>query len=152
MKRHRSVKPLLALAGVAALGMSGMSCSSQSKTETRDREPWVHRTGRVHPRLGGRRDGLRQAQHTTVGADGTVNIDVAGGNGQVIDYSATCPAAACTCSRPRGPTASSTTSPRSSPRPTSRRRRLVRRASIVFSMKKSADDHYHIYTAQLASR
>ena len=83
MKRHRSVKPLLALAGVAVLGMSGMSCSSKARPIW---APVGQRTGRVHSRLGVDAMVFVKRQHTTVGADGTVNIDVAGGNGQVIDY------------------------------------------------------------------
>ena len=63
--------------------------------------------------------------------------------------SATCPAAASTCCRPRAPDGDAHATSRAA-LPDGRHhgaRPLVRRdQTVVFSMKKSGDDHYHIYT------
>jgi len=140
MKRHRSVKPLLAMAGVAVLGMSGMSCSS---TTNKGSEAQL---GQVDALV------FVKRQHTTVAADGTVNIDVAGGNGQVIDYQRYVPGGGVYMLKPARPdgqltnlTAAFTTADIAGLDVS------FNAQDIVFSMKKSGDDNYHIYTENIAS-
>jgi len=154
MKRHRSVKPLLALAGVAVLGMSGMSCSSQGKTDSSLLGGSGGYTGPGGYVPGTAVDAMVfvKRQHTTVGADGNVNIDVAGGNGQVIDYQRYVPGGGVYMLSPARPdgkltnlTAQFTTAD------VAGLDLSFNAQDITFSMKKSGDDHYHFYTENLAS-
>jgi hypothetical protein len=88
---------------------------------------------------------------TTTVSNGVVNIDVAGGNGQVIDYSRYEPGGSLNILSPARPdgTVTNLTSAFSTAD--------FNGADVsfdgteaVFSMKKTSDDHYHIYTVQLS--
>lgn len=89
-------------------------------------------------------------QHTTVGGPGGVSVDVAGGNGQVLDYERYVPGGQLVILTP--------------PRPNGVLRVITSEfptadfngadvsfdgKQVVFSMKRDAQDHYHVYTAQL---
>lgn len=88
--------------------------------------------------------------HTVVAANGRVSVNVAGGNGQVLDYERYVPGGSLNVLSP--------------PRPDGQLTNLTEAfkeadfngvdvsfdaKQVVFSMKKSANDHYHLYTAQL---
>ena len=90
--------------------------------------------------------------HTTVGDDGSVEINVAGGNGQVIDYGRYVPGGGVHLLSPA--------------RPDGTLKNLTAKFTtadfdgldvsfdaneVVFSMKTSGDDHYHIYTHDVAT-
>jgi hypothetical protein len=88
-------------------------------------------------------------QHTTVGAQGPA-VDVAGGNGQVIDYDRYVPGGQLVLLSP--PRADGVLKVITADYPTAD----FNGADVsfdgmqaVFSMKKDANDRYHIYTAQL---
>jgi len=154
MKRHRSVKPLLALAGIAVLGMSGMSCSSQSKSDSSLLGGSGGYTGPNGYIPGTAVDAMVfvKRQHTTVGADGTVKIDVAGGNGQVIDYQRYVPGGGVYMLSPARPDGTLTNLTASFTTADIAGLDLSFNAQdIVFSMRKSQDDHYHIYTENISS-
>lgn len=89
-------------------------------------------------------------QHTVQGANG-VTVDVAGGNGQVLDYERYVPGGSLVILSP--------------PRPDGVLKNITAdfpdadfngvdvsfdAKQVVFSMKRDANDHYHLYTAQLA--
>ena len=89
-------------------------------------------------------------QHTSITAQGPT-VDVAGGNGQVIDYDRYVPGGSLVILSP--------------PRPDGTLKNITRDfptadfngadvsfdgKQVVFSMKRDADDNYHLYTAQLA--
>ena len=89
-------------------------------------------------------------QHTTVGDQG-VSVDVAGGNGQVLDYERYVPGGAIMLLSP--------------PRPDGTLKNITAQfptadfngadvsfdaQQVVFSMKRDAQDRYHLYTAQLS--
>ncbi|MGO8999942.1 MAG: hypothetical protein ACLQVI_41985 [Polyangiaceae bacterium] len=89
---------------------------------------------------------------TTTVTNGVVNIDVAGGNGQVIDYSRYEPGGSLNLLSP--PVPSGHVYNLTSAFPTAD----FNGADIsfdgtqaVFSMKTTGDDHYHIYTVQLST-
>ena len=91
-------------------------------------------------------------QTTTVAADGTVAVDVSGGNGQVLDYERYVPGGSLNLLSParadgtrHEPHAAISRRPTSTA-PTSR----STRKQAVFSMKRDRNDHYHIYTVQLS--
>jgi hypothetical protein len=88
-------------------------------------------------------------QHTTVGDQG-VSVDVAGGNGQVLDYERYVPGGALMLLSP--------------PRPDGVLKNITAEfpladfngadisfdaKQVVFSMRRDAEDRYHLYTAQL---
>jgi len=88
---------------------------------------------------------------TTTVTNGVVNIDVAGGNGQVIDYSRYEPGGSLNILSPPRPdgtvtslTGAFTTADFNGADVS------FDGTQAVFSMKKSADDHYHIYTVELS--
>jgi hypothetical protein len=155
MKRHRSVKPLLAVAGVAALGMSGMSCSSN----TNHSDSSIVSGGGGYTGPGGYIPGTGvdalvfvKRQHTTVDANGNVSIDVAGGNGQVIDYLRYVPGGGVYMLKPARPDGQLTNLTKDFTTADIAGLDLsFNAADVVFSMKKSGDDHYHVYTLNLAS-
>jgi hypothetical protein len=89
-------------------------------------------------------------QHTTMGGAQGVSVDVAGGNGQVLDYERFIPGGQLVMLTP--------------PRPDGALKVITSEFTtadfngadvsfdgkqVVFSMKRDANDHYHIYTAQL---
>ncbi len=90
-------------------------------------------------------------QHTVAGDQG-VTVDVAGGNGQVLDYERYVPGGALMLLSP--------------PRPDGTLKNLTAdfptadfngadvsydAKQVVFSMKRDGNDHYHLYTAQLTA-
>lgn len=92
-----------------------------------------------------------QRQHTVVGANGEVSVNVAGGNTQVLDYLRYVPGGALYILSP--------------PKPDGELKNITAdykeadfngvdvsfdARQAVFSMKKNGNDKYHLYTAQLA--
>jgi hypothetical protein len=91
-------------------------------------------------------------QHTTTGESGAVNIDVAGGNGQVIDYQRYVPGGGVyllTPARPDGELKNLTAAFDTAD--IAGLDLSFDAKDVVFAMKRSADDHYHIYTTRIAS-
>lgn len=91
-------------------------------------------------------------QHTVVNAQGQATVDVAGGNGQVIDYDRYVPGGSLNIIAPARAdgvvsnlTADFTTADFNGADVS------FDATQIAFSMKKDADDHYHIYTVQVAA-
>ena len=83
--------------------------------------------------------------------DGTVTVDVAGGNGQVIDYQRYEPGGSVNLLSPAR--ADGTVTSLTSDFPTADFNGAdvsFDATQAVFSMKRDANDHYHIYTVQLA--
>jgi hypothetical protein len=144
------------VAGVAALGMSGMSCSSNANQS--DHSIVGGSSGYTGPNgyiPGTGVDALvfEKRQHTTVDSSGNVNINVAGGNGQVIDYLRYVPGGGVFLLQPARPDGKLTNLTAQFDKADVAGLDLSFNAEdIVFSMKKGDDDHYHIYTLNLASR
>ncbi len=89
-------------------------------------------------------------QHTVVGANGQVAVDVAGGNGQVLDYQRYVPGGSLNLMAPARPDGVVTNLTADFPEADFNGADVSFDAKqVVFSMKKDANDHYHIYTAQL---
>ena len=89
-------------------------------------------------------------QHTTVGANGDVTVDVSGGNGQVIDYDRFVPGGSLNILSP--PRFDTTPVNLTAAFPTADFNGAdvsFDATQAVFSMKRDANDHYHIYTVQL---
>jgi hypothetical protein len=99
--------------------------------------------------LGVRAIAFVKRAHTVTHSDGTTSVNVAGGNGQVLDYQRYEPGGSLVLLSP--------------PRPDGEARNLTKdfpeadfngldvsfdAGQIVFSMKKNANDHYHLYTVQ----
>lgn len=89
-------------------------------------------------------------QHTTV-AQGGPSVDVAGGNGQVLDYQRYVPGGQLVMLSPPRPdgalkviTSDYTTADFNGADVS------FDGKQVVFSMKRDAEDHYHVYTAQLS--
>jgi hypothetical protein len=92
-----------------------------------------------------------QRQTTTVDQNGTVNIDVAGGNGQVIDYQRYVPGGRLMLLSPARPDGTLTNLTSDFPTADFNGADLSFDATqVVFSMKKDGNDRYHIYTVSLA--
>jgi hypothetical protein len=135
MKRIGTINLLLAMGG--ALGMS-VGCGTHASS------------GSGGPGI----DALVFAKrmHTTVSGDGTVDINIAGGTNQVIDYLRYVPGGGVFVLSPA--------------RPDGQLRNLTKdygeadvsgldvsfdATEVVFSMKTAASDNYHIYTVDVAS-
>jgi hypothetical protein len=87
---------------------------------------------------------------TTTGSNGQVNIDVAGGNGQVIDYGRYEPGGSLNVLTPPRPDGTVVNLTKSFPQADFNGADVSFDATqVVFSMKKTADDHYHLYTVEL---
>ena len=93
-----------------------------------------------------------QRQHTVVGTNGQVTVDVAGGNGQVLDYDRYVPGGKLNILSP----------PRFDTKPVNLTAAFpdadfngvdvsFDAAQAVFSMKRDGNDHYHLYTVQLTA-
>ena len=138
MKRLRRINLLVAMGG--ALGASMVGCGTHSSP--------------IGGPSGTGVDALVFAKrmHTTVAGDGTVNIDIAGGTNQVIDYLRYVPGGGVYVLTP--------------PRPDGQLRNLTAAYSeadisgldlsfdateVVYSMKTSGSDTYHIYTSNIAT-
>jgi hypothetical protein len=140
MKRHRSPYILVATAGVAALALSAAGCSSSAE-----------KPGGM---IGQGIDGLVFAKrmHTTVGDDGRVQINIGGGTGQVIDYGRYVPGGGVYLLSPARQDGTLTNLTKNFPSADIAGLDLSFDAQeVVYSMKKSGDDHYHIYTQRLDS-
>ncbi len=88
---------------------------------------------------------------TTTVTNGAVSIDVAGGNGQVIDYSRFVPGGSLNILSPPRPDGKVTNLTAAFPTADFNGADVsFDGTQAVFSMKKSGDDHYHIYTVELA--
>ncbi len=88
-------------------------------------------------------------QHTTV-SDQSVAVNVAGGNGQVLDYERYVPGGAIMLLSPPRPDATPKTITAEYPLADFNGADVSFDAKqVVFSMKRNAEDHYHLYTAQL---
>ena len=134
--RHFSRLTALSLVFGASLGPALTACGSDNSEDTG---------------VGASAIVFIKRQHTTVGADGTPSVDVAGGNGQVLDYDRYVPGGSLVLLSP--------------PRPDGQLKNITAdypeadfngadvsfdAKQVVFSMKRDANDHYHLYTAQLA--
>jgi hypothetical protein len=88
---------------------------------------------------------------TTTVTNGVVNIDVAGGNGQVIDYSRYEPGGSLNILSPPVPSGNVVNLTKAFPTADFNGADVSFDATqAVFSMKTTADDHYHIYTVELS--
>jgi Hydrazine synthase alpha subunit middle domain len=88
-------------------------------------------------------------QHTTVGPEG-VSVNVAGGNGQVVDYGRYVPGGALMLLSPPRPDGVLENITADFPEADFNGADVSFDAKqVVFSMKRDANDSYHIYTAQL---
>jgi hypothetical protein len=133
MKRHRSPYILVATAGIAALALSAAGCSSSTEK----------------PSVGTGFDGLVFAKrmHTTVGDDGKVDINIGGGTSQVIDYGRYVPGGGVYLLSPARQDGTLTNLTKEYPEADISGLDLSFDAQeVVYSMKTSGDDHYHIYT------
>jgi hypothetical protein len=155
MKRQRSVKPLLAIAGAAVLGLAGMSCSGAKQDAGGS---LITGNGGGYTGPGGYASSTVDAmvfvkrQNTTVQADGTVKIDVAGGNGQVIDYNRYVPGGGVYLLQPARPDGTLTNLTAKYTTADIEGLDLSFDAKeVVYSMRRSVDDKYHIYTTNIAS-
>ncbi len=127
----------LALSASAALLVATPSCSSESEVSEEDGQNVSRIVYAVR-------------QHTSEGEDGEVSIDVAGGMGQVMDYKRYVPGGRLEVLDLRTGDATNITAD-------------FKQADIasvdvsydatkvVFSMKTSADDNYHLYWASLSA-
>ena len=89
-------------------------------------------------------------QHTIVRADGTATVDVAGGNGQVLDYERYIPGGSLNILAPARPDGVVHNVTADLPTADFNGADVSFDAQqAVFSMKKDEADHYHLYTAQL---
>jgi hypothetical protein len=90
-------------------------------------------------------------QTTTVDPDGTVHVDVAGGNGQVLDYQRYVPGGSLNLLSPARADGSVTNLTRDFPQADFNGADVSFDATqAVFSMRRDQTDHYHIYTVQLS--
>jgi hypothetical protein len=140
MKRHRSPYILVATASVAALALSAAGCGSS--------------VDGPHGTLGGNVDALVFAKrmHTTVGDDGKVEINIGGGTSQVIDYGRYVPGGGVFLLSPARQDGTLTNLTKNFTTADISGLDLSFDAKeVVYSMKTSGDDHYHIYTQRLDS-
>ncbi len=134
MKRHLQA---MAVFGLAAL-TGGMGACSTSSSQ------------------GGSGVGVQsllfiKRQHTTQNPDGTFSVDVAGGNGQVVDYDRYVPGGSLNLLTPARSDGTLTNLTAAFPLADFNGADVSFDATqAVFSMKRDANDHYHIYTVELA--
>jgi hypothetical protein len=89
-------------------------------------------------------------QHTTVSAEGAVSVDVAGGNGQVLDYERYVPGGSLVLLAPARPDGVPKNLTADFPTADFNGADVSFDAKqVVFSMKRDGQDRYHLYTAQL---
>ncbi len=90
-------------------------------------------------------------QTTTVATDGTVSVDVAGGNGQVLDYERYVPGGTLNLLSPARADGTVTNLTGDFPQADFNGADVSFDArQAVFSMKRDPNDHYHLYTVQLS--
>jgi hypothetical protein len=138
MKRHRSPYILVATAGVAALALSAAGCTSS--------------TEKPGGTLGGGVDALVFAKrmHTTVGDDGKIEINIGGGTSQVIDYGRYVPGGGVYLLSPARQDGTLTNLTKQFATADIAGLDLSFDAQeVVYAMKTSGDDHYHVYTQRL---
>jgi hypothetical protein len=88
--------------------------------------------------------------HTVVGPNGAVDINVSGGNGQVIDYDRYVPGGSLNVLSPARPDGTVYNLTKDFPEADFNGVDVSFDAKLaVFSMKKNGNDHYHIYTVSL---
>lgn len=131
-------KPLTALALCATVLVPGaMTACSKSTTDNVD--------------VGVSSIIFIKRQHTTVDSSGNVAIDVAGGNGQVIDYDRYVPGGSLNILSPARPDGNLINLTAEFPTADFNGVDVSFDATqAVFSMKRDDSDHYHIYTVQLS--
>jgi hypothetical protein len=136
MKRHLQALTVFGLAGIVA-GMG--ACSNTSSTSS---------SGGVG---GGVESLLFIKRQTTVqNPDGTYTVDVAGGNGQVLDYQRYEPGGSLNLLSPASASGTVTSLTAAFPMADFNGADVSFDATqAVFSMKRDPNDHYHIYTVQL---
>jgi hypothetical protein len=138
MKRHRSPYILAATAGVAALALSAAGCTSGAE--------------KPGGSLGGGVDALVFAKrmHTTVGDDGSIAINIGGGTSQVIDYGRYVPGGGVFLLSPARQDGTLTNLTKDFPSADIAGLDLSFDAQeVVYSMKRTSDDSYHIFTQRL---
>jgi hypothetical protein len=93
---------------------------------------------------------LIKRQTTVQNPDGTVSVDVAGGNGQVLDYQRYVPGGSLDLLSPARADGTLTNLTSDFPQADFNGADVSFDATqAVFSMKRDANDHYHIYTVEL---
>jgi hypothetical protein len=133
-----SLSHLVSLTGLALLGLAQASCSSQSSSSGSE----IGIDGLV----------FVKRQHTTVGSDGTVEINVSGDSTQVIDYLRYVPGGGVYLLSPARPDGTLTNLTKDFPEADIAGVDVSFDAKeVVYGMKRTADDHYHIYTTNIAS-
>src|ERR1700689_4849740 len=134
MKRHLQALTVFGLAGIVA-GMG--ACSNTSSTGTSG--------------IGGVSSLLFIKRQTTVqNPDGTYTVDVAGGNGQVLDYQRYEPGGSLNLLTPaRSDGTVTNLTGIFSTADFNGADVSFDATQAVFSMKMDANDHYHIYTVEL---
>jgi hypothetical protein len=136
MNRALSLRLGLALAMVAP---SLVGCSKTSQTSTASSDLGVSSILFI------------KRVTTIVNPDKSVTIDVAGGNGQVIDYSRYEPGGSLNILTPPRPDGTVINLTSAFPKADFNGADVSFDATqAVFSMKKTSDDHYHIYTVELS--
>ena len=140
-RRHHRVSPLTALGLSAVLaGLSACSSSSGQPTGSNAGNSVI-----------GVQSLLFIKRQTTTVTNGVQSVDVAGGNGQVLDYQRYVPGGSLNLLTPAR--ADGTLTNLTSAFPTADFNGAdvsFDATQVVFSMKRDPDDHYHIYTVQLA--
>jgi hypothetical protein len=111
---------------------SGCGTSSESKSE-----------------LGVRAIAFVKRAHTVTRGDGATTVNVSGGNGQVLDYQRYEPGGSLVLLSPPKPDGEAKNLTKDFPEADFNGLDVSFDATqIVFSMKKNAEDHYHLYTVQ----
>ncbi|MBL9109250.1 MAG: hypothetical protein JNM74_08270, partial [Myxococcales bacterium] len=91
-------------------------------------------------------------QHTVAGQNGAVSVNVSGGNGQVLDYERFVPGGSLNLLSPARPDGQVINLTQDFPTADFNGVDVSFDAKqAVFSMKKDANDHYHLYTVQLSA-
>ena len=125
----------LLITAVCAMSFAGCSNSSSSNSNT---------AGSVQSII------FIKRQTTTTAADGTVSVDVAGGNGQVLDYDRYVPGGSLNLLTP--PSADGKLQNITAAYPTADFNGAdvsFDATQVVFSMKVDGNDNYHLYVASL---
>jgi hypothetical protein len=132
-----SLPTLVAVTGLALLGLASASCSSHGDASTGvgvDALVFVKR------------------QHTTAHADGTVDINVSGDSTQVIDYLRYVPGGGVYLLSPARADGTLKNLTQDFPEADIAGVDVSFDAKeVVYAMKRSSDDHYHIYTTNIAT-
>jgi hypothetical protein len=134
MKRY--LPPLI------ALGLAGLAAVSSGA---------CGKSGNDNSNLGVSSIVFIKRQHTVTDGTGQTTVDVAGGNGQVLDYDRYVPGGSLNMLSPARPDGTLTNLTADFPQADFNGADVSFDAQqVVFSMKKDPNDHYHIYTVQLS--